>query len=126
MLHSVCQEIWKTQQWPQAWKRSVCIPIAKEGNAKECSNSCTIALVSQASKVILKIFQDRLQQYVNHGLPDFQADLEKSEEPETKLPTSVGSSKKQEIVKSSTSALLTMPTPLTVSMTTNCVKFIKR
>ena len=70
---SICQQIWKTQQWPQDWKRSVFIPIPKKGNAKECSNYCTIALISHASKVMLKIFQARLQQYVNHELPDVQA-----------------------------------------------------
>ena len=66
VLHSICQQIWKTQQWRQDWKRSVFIPILKEGNAKECSNYCTIALISHASKVMLKILQARLQQYVNH------------------------------------------------------------
>ena len=65
VLHSVCQQIWKTQQWPQDWKRSVFIPILKKGNEKECSNYCTIALISHASKVMLKILQARLQQYVN-------------------------------------------------------------
>ena len=72
VLHSVCQQIWKTQQWPQDWKRSVFIPIPKKGNAKECSNSCTIALISHASKVMLKILQARLQQYMNRELPDVQ------------------------------------------------------
>ena len=66
VLHSICQQIWKIQQWPQDWKRSVFIPIPKKGNAKECSNYCTIALISHASKVMLKILQARLQQYVNH------------------------------------------------------------
>ena len=70
VLHSIYQQIWKTQQWPQAWKRSVFIPIPKKGNVKECSNYCTIALNSHASKVILKILQARLQQYVNRELPD--------------------------------------------------------
>ena len=70
MPHSICQQIWKTQQWPQDWKRSVFIPIPKEGNAKECSNYCTIVHISHASKVMLKILQARLQQYVNHKLPD--------------------------------------------------------
>ena len=73
VLHLVCQQIWKTQQWPQDWKRSVFIPIPKKGNAKECSNYCTIALISHASKEMLKIFQARLQQYVNCELPDVQA-----------------------------------------------------
>ena len=73
VLHSICQQIWQTQQWPQDWKRSVFIPIPKKGNAKECSNYCTIALISHASKVMLKILQARLQQYVNRELPDVQA-----------------------------------------------------
>ena len=70
VLHSICQQIWKAQQWPQDWKRSFFIPIPKKGNAKECSNYCTIALISHASKVMLKILQARLQQHVNHELPD--------------------------------------------------------
>ena len=70
VLHLICQQIWKTQQWPQDWKRSVFIPIPKKGNAKECSNSCTIAVISHTSKVMLKILQARLQQYMNHELPD--------------------------------------------------------
>ena len=76
MLHSICQQIWETQQWPQDWKRSVFIPIPKKGNVKECSNYCTIAL-SLASKVILKILQARLQLYVNWELPDIQAGFRK-------------------------------------------------
>ena len=108
-LHSICQQIWKTQQWPQDWKRSVFIPIPKKGNAKECSNYCIIALISSTSKVMLKILQARLQQYMNRELPDVQACLEKAEEPEIKLPTSAGSWKKQESSrKTSISALLTM------------------
>ena len=77
VLHSVCQQIRKTQQWPQDWKRSVFIPISKKGNAKECSNYHTIALISHASKVMLKILQARLQQYVNHERPDVQAGFRK-------------------------------------------------
>ena len=77
VLHSLCQQIWKTQQWPQDWKRSVFIPIPKKDNAKECSNYHTIALISHASKVMLKILQARLQQYVNHELPDVQAGFRK-------------------------------------------------
>ena len=77
VLHSICQQIWKTQQWPQDWKRSVFIPIQKKGNAKACSKYCTIALISHASKVMLKILQARLQQYVNHELPDVQAGFRK-------------------------------------------------
>ena len=77
VLHSICQQIWKTQQWTQDWKRSVFIPIPKKGNAKECSNYHTIAFISHASKVTLKIFQVRLQQYVNQELPDIQAEFRK-------------------------------------------------
>ena len=84
------------KQWPQDWKRSVFIPIPKKGNAKECSNYCTVALISHASKVMLKILQARLQQYVNCKLQMFKLILEKAEEPKTKLPTFVASSKKQE------------------------------
>ena len=73
VLHSICPQIWKTQQWPQDWKRSVFIPIPKKGNSKECSNYLTIALISHASKVTLKILQVRLQQYINSKLPDIQA-----------------------------------------------------
>ena len=73
VLHSICQQVWKTQQWPQDWKRSVFIPIPKKDNAKECSNYRTIALISHASKVMLKILQARLQQYMNCELPDVQA-----------------------------------------------------
>ena len=119
MLHSICQQIWKTQQWPQNWKRSVFILIPKKGNAKECSNYRTIALVSHTSKVTLKILQTRLQQYVNQEFQIFKLDFKKAEESEIKLPTSDGSLKKQESSrKTSTSALLTKPKPLTVWITT--------
>ena len=77
MLQSKCQQIWKTQQWPQDWKRSVFIPIPKKGNAKECSNYHTFALISHTSKVMLKILQAKLQQYMNHELPDVQAGFRK-------------------------------------------------
>ena len=77
VLHSTCQQMWKTQQWPRDWKMSVFIPIPKKGNAKECSNYCAIALISHTSKVMLKILQARLQQYVNYGLPDVQAGFRK-------------------------------------------------
>ena len=121
VLHSICQQNWKTQQWPQDWKRSVFIPIPKKDNAKECSSYHTIALILHASKVMLKILQARLQQYVNCELPDVQAGFRKAEEPEIKLPTSTGSWKKQESSrKTSISALLTMPQPLTVWITINC------
>ena len=103
---------------------TVFIPIPKKGNAKECSNYCTIALISHASKVMLKILQARLQQYMNHNIQMFKLVLEKAEEPEIKFPTSVGSLKKQESSrKISISALLTIAKPLTVWITINCGKF---
>ena len=99
----------------------------KTGNAKQCSNYCTIAFISHTSKVMFKILQARLQQYVNHELPDVQVGFRKGEEPEIKLPTSAGSSKKQgSFRKTSISALLTMPKPLTVWITRNCGKFLKK
>ena len=124
VLHSICQQIWKTQQWPQDWKRSVFIPIPKKGNAKECSNYHTIALISRASKVMLKILQARLQQWTMN-FQMFKLVLEKAEEPEIKLSTSAGSWKKEESSrKTSISALLTMLKPLTVWITTNYGKFL--
>ena len=95
LLHSICQQIWKTQQWPRDWKRSVFIPTPKKGNDKECSNYCTIALISHTSKVMLKILQARLQQYVNRELPDVQAGFRKGRG--TKLPTSAGSWKRKKV-----------------------------
>ena len=95
VLHSMCQQIWKTQQWPQDWKRSVFIPIPKKGNAKECSNDHTIALISHASKVMLKILQARLQQYVNFQM--FKLVLEKAEEPEINLPASADRGKSKRV-----------------------------
>ena len=126
VLHSICQQIWKTQQWPQDWKRSVFIPIPKKDNVKKCSNYRTITLVSYTSKLMLKILQTRLQQYVNHEFADVRLDLEKAEALEIKLPTSAGSKKQKSSRKTSTSPLLTMPKPLTVWITTNCGKFFKR
>ena len=93
VLHSVCQQIWKTQQWPQDWKRSVFIPIPKKRNAKECSNYYVIAHILHASKVMVKILQARLQQYMNHELSDVQAGFRKGRGRGTrdKLPISIGS-----------------------------------
>ena len=96
VLHSICQQLWKTRQWPQVWKRSVFIQISKKGNAKECSNYCTIALILFASKVVLKTLQARLQQDMNHEHPDDKVWFKKGREPEIKLPASAGSLKKQE------------------------------
>ena len=116
-----------TQQWPQDWKRSVFIPIPKKDNAKERSNYHTIVLISHASKVILKILQASLQQYVNWELPDVHDGFRKGKEPEIKLPKSIGSLKKQESSRKIPAfALLTMPKPLIVWTTTNCGKFLKR
>ena len=124
VLYSICQQIWKTQQWPQDWKRSVFIPIPKKDNGKECSNYHTTALISHTSKVMLKILQARLQQYVNREIPDVQAGFRKGRGTlSIKLPTSAGSWKKKESSrKTSISALLTMPKPLTVCITINCEK----
>ena len=106
------------------WKRSIFIPVPKKGNPKECSNYHTIKLISHTSKVMLKILQARLHQYMNREFPDVQAGFRKAEEPEIKLPTSTGSSKKKESSrKTSISALLTTPKPLTVWITINCGKF---
>ena len=124
MLHSICQQIWKTQQWPQDWKRSVFIPIPKKGNAKKCSNYCTIALISHASKVMLKILQARLQQYVSHELPDVQAGFRKGRGTRDQIGKfcqiieKAGNSRKASI-----SASLTTRKLLTVWITRNCGKF---
>ena len=123
VLNWMCQQIWKTQQWPQDWKRSVFIPIPKKGNAKECSNYCTTALISQACKVMLQILQARLQQYMNRELQMFKLDLEKAEEPEIKLPTSARSLKKQESSNKNLLLLYWLPKPLTVWIIRNCGKF---
>ena len=118
VLHSICQHIWKTQQWPQDWKRSVFTPIPKKGNAKECSNYHTIALISHASKVMLKILQARLQQYMNYELPDGQAGFRKSKGTRDQIAKIHWIIKKaREFQKKS--ALLTMLKPLTVWITTN-------
>ena len=118
VLHSICQQISKTQQWPQDWKRSVFIPIPKKGNTKECSNYRTITLISHSSKLMLKILQARLQQYVNHEYPDVQAGFRKGRGTGDQTASIHGSSKKQESSrKTSISALLTMPKPSTVWIT---------
>ena len=124
VLHSICQQIWKTQQWPQDWKTSVFIPVPKKGNPKECSNYCMIALISHASKVMLKILQARLQQYMNCEVPDVKAGFRNGRGTRDQLPTSAGSLQKQESSrKTSISALLTTPKHLTVWITINCGKF---
>ena len=124
VLHSICQQMWKTQQWPQDWKRSVFIPIPKKGNAKECSNYYTTAHILHAGKVMLKILQARLQQYMNHELPDIQAGFRKGRRTRDQIANIVELWKKQgSSRKTSISVLLTMPKPLTVWMTINSGKF---
>ena len=124
VLHSICQQIWKTQQWPQDWKKSVFIPIPKKGNAGECLNYCTIALISHASKVMLKILQARLEQHVNHELPDVQAGFRKGRGTGDQIANICWIMQKAREVQKNTSisALLTMPKPLTVWIKTNCEK----
>ena len=129
VLHSICQQIGKTQQWPQDWKRSVFIAIPKKGNAKECSNYHTIALISHASKVMLKILQARLQQYMNRELPDVQAGFRKGRRTRDQIANirwiikKARDSRGKKKTKTSISGLLTMPKPLTVWITINWGKF---
>ena len=123
VLHSLCQHIWKTQQGPQDWKRSVFIPVPKKANAKECLNYRTIALISHVSKVMLKILQVRLQQYVNHELPGVQGGFRKGRGTRDQIANIRWIIEKQKSSrKTSISALLTMPKPLTVWITINCGK----
>ena len=127
MLHSIYQQIWKTQQWPQDWKRSIFIPIPKKGNAKGCSNYHIIALISHISKVMLKILQARLQQYMNCELPEFQAGFRKGRRTRDQIANIHWIIEKaREFQENIYFALLTMPKPLTVWITTNCGKFLKR
>ena len=124
VLHSICQQIWKTQQWPQNQKRSVFIPIPKKDNAKECSNYCIIAFISHASKVMLKILQARLQQYVNHELPDVQSGFRKGRGTRDQIANICWIIKKaREFQKNIYFAFLTMPKPLAMQITINCGKF---
>ena len=127
VLHSMFQKIWKTQQWPQDWKMSVFIPVPKKGNAKECSNYCTIAFISHASKVMIKILQARLQQYVDWELPDVQAGFRRGRGTRDQIANIcwIIKKKNKSSIKTSISALLTMPKPLTMCITTNCGKFIR-
>ena len=119
------EQIWKTQLWPQDWKRSVFISIPKKGNWKECSNYCKTAVISHTSKIMFKILQARLQQYMNCELPDIQARCRKGRGTADQTVNICGSSKNQEISRK-TSALLTTSKPLTVWITINCGKFFKR
>ena len=122
VLHSICQQIWKTQQWPQDWKRSVFIPNPKKGNAKQCSNNLTIALISHTSKIMLKVLQARLSQYVNSELPDVQAGFRKGRGTRDQIANIhwIIEKAREFQIKTSISALLTLPKPLTVWITTNC------
>ena len=122
VLHSTCQEIWKTQQWPQDWKRSVFIPIPKKGNAKECSNYHTIAFISHAHKVMHKILQARLQQYMNDEIPDVQAGFRKGRGTRDQIENIRWIMEKERVFQKNI-YLLTMPKSLTVWITTNCGKF---
>ena len=126
VLHLIHQQIWNTHQWTQDWKRSVFIPIPKKGNARECSNYHTIALISHSSKVMLKILQASFNSMRTVNFHMFKLVLEKAEEPEIKLSTSTGSSKSKSSRKPSTSALLTTQNSLTLWITTNYIKFFKK
>ena len=125
MLHSVCQQIWKTQQWPQDWKRSIFIPIPKKGNAKECLNNCTIALISHASKVMPKILWARFQQYMNLELPHVHVRFRRGRGIRDQIANTCWITEKaREYQKKSTSASLTMQKPLCGSQ--QMQKFLKR
>ena len=127
VLHSICQQIWKTQQWSQDWKRSIFIPIPKKGNVKECSNYHTIAFISHTTKVMLNILQARLQQYMNHEIPDVQAGFRKGRGTRDQIANIHWIIEKaRDVLKTSIFALLTMPKPLTVWITTNCGKLFRR
>ena len=127
MLHSICQQIWKTQQWPQDWKMSVFIPIPKKGNAKDCSDYCTVVLISFASKVNLKILQAMLQQHMNCELPDVQARFRKGRRTRDQIANIHWIiNKAREFQRTIYFCVLTMPKPLAVWITTSCGKFFKR
>ena len=127
VLHSICQQIWKTQQWPQDWKRSVFIPISKKSNDKECSNYLTTVLNSLASKLMLKILQARLQWHVNWELPDVQAGFRKGRGTRDQIANIWWTTEKaREFLENKYSVSLTRLKPLTVWITVNCGKFFKR
>ena len=124
VLHSICQQTWKPQQWPQDWKTSVFIPIPKKGKAKECSNYHTIALISNASKVMLKILQARLQQYINCELPDVQSGFRKGRGNRDQTANICWIIKKaRELQKNIYFCFIDYAKPLTVWITMNCGKF---
>ena len=127
MLHSICQQIWKAQQWPQDWKRSVFTPIPKKNNAKEYSNYCTIALISHTSKVTLKILQARLQQYVNRDLPDVQAGFRKGRGTRDQIANIRWIMEKaREFQKNISFCFIDYAKALIMWITINCGKFWKR
>ena len=127
MLHSICDQIWNTQQWPQDWKKSVFIPIQKKGNVKECSNYHTVVLILHASRLCSKSFKLGFSSMWAENFQMYKLGLEKAEEPEIKQPTFIGSYRKQgNYRKTSTSALLAMLEPLKLWITANCGKFWKR
>ena len=128
VFHSICQQMWKTQQWPRNWKRSAFIPIPKKGNAKECSNYLTIALISHSSKVMLSILQARLQQYLNHELPNVQARFRKGRGIRDQISNIIDPFRwliknTREFQKNIYFCYMTMRKPLTVWITINCGKF---
>ena len=122
VLHSICHQIWKIQQWPQDWERSVFIPIPKKGNAKECSSYHTVVLISHVSKIMLKVLQARLQQYMNHELPDVPVGFRKGRGTRDQIANIRWIIEKAREFQKNI-ALLIMPKPLTVWITTNCGKF---
>ena len=127
VLHSICQQIWKTQQWPQEWKKPVFIPMPKKGNVKECSNYSTISLISHASNIMLKILQARLQQYMNQELPDVYSGLRKGRGTRDQIANIRWIIEKaREFQKNIYFASRTMLKPLTAWITTNCGKFLNR
>ena len=126
VLHSICQQMWKTQQWPQDWKRSVFILVPKKGNAKECSNYHTIALISQANKVMLKILQARLQQYTNQELPDVQAGFRKGRGTRDQIANSCWIIKKAREFQKNIYFCFIDYSKTFLWLTTNCGKFLKR
>ena len=126
VMHSMCQQIWKTQQWPQDRKMSVFIPIPRKGNAKECSNCCPIALISHASKVMLKILQVRLQQYMNRELPDVQAGFRKGRRTRDQIVNICWIIEKGEFQKNIYFSFIDYAKAFAVWITTNCGKFFKR
>ena len=126
MLHSIYQLIWKTQYWPQDWKSSVFIPIPKKGNAKQCSDYYTIALISHASKVMLKILQARLQHYVNHELPDVQARFRKGRGTRDEIAKIFWIIEKVRVFQKNIYFCIIDYTKAFVWMTTNCGNFFKR